>query len=67
MKRLLGLATALFLGLGALTGAAQAQGTDLPDVIARGEIVVGVDMTTRPGAISTTSSSPTATASRSAN
>lgn len=48
MKRLLGLATALLLGLGAMTGAAQAQGTDLQDVIARGEIVVGVDMTTPP-------------------
>lgn len=48
MKRLLGTALAFVLGLASLTGVAQAQGTDLPDIIARGEIVVGVDMTTPP-------------------
>jgi polar amino acid transport system substrate-binding protein len=48
MKRLLAWTVCLVLGLAGLTAAAQAQGTDLKDVIARGEIVVGVDMTTPP-------------------
>ncbi len=48
MKRLLILAASLAFGVAGLTTAAQAQGTDLQDIIARGEIVVGVDMTTPP-------------------
>ncbi len=48
MKRLLILTISLILGLAGLVTAAQAQGTDLQDIIARGEIVVGVDMTTPP-------------------
>jgi polar amino acid transport system substrate-binding protein len=48
MKRLLGVIFSLCLGLVAITTTAQAAGTDLQDIIARGEIVVGVDMTTPP-------------------
>jgi polar amino acid transport system substrate-binding protein len=48
MKALLGLTLSLALGLGAMTTAVHAQGTDLADVVARGEIVIGVDMTTPP-------------------
>lgn len=46
MKRLLGMALALCVGVAATASGARAQ--DLSDIIARGEIVVGVDMTTPP-------------------
>lgn len=46
MKRLLAPVLGAFLGLAAL--AAPASADDLQDIIARGEIVVGVDMTTPP-------------------
>ena len=45
MRRLLGIALSAVLGLGALAAPAKA---DLQDIIQRGEIVVGVDMTTPP-------------------
>lgn len=46
MKKLLGMALSVVVGLGALVAPAQAQ--DLQDIIQRGKIVVGVDMTTPP-------------------
>lgn len=48
MKKLLGLGLSLVMAWTVSTAATQAQGTDLQDIIARGEIVVGVDMTTPP-------------------